>query len=197
MRAVAAHLLAIALIAAGCSGDTDLDASGSGRPPSPAASSSGTATRAPSSSAAPSEAAVRRTVPRPPPARNDRRGRTRFARYVLLAWVHALNTNDPGALLDVSGARPCAGCRELQAELETRAREGWYVDLDAVHVTSARVREAGRTSRVLLSVSLPESDTFYDDGSFRSTNPAHPRSTFEVEMTYAGSRFRLDSFSLY
>ena len=192
MRAFAAALLTMSLLATGCSADPEPGASDD----SPSVSPSPSVTPAPEAS--PTRAAVQDpAVPNPPRGRNDRRGREAFAEYVLQAWIYALNTNDPQPLVDVSGAEPCGGCRQLQSELEDRAEEGWYVALEGVRVASTRVPTSGRTSRVLMSVNLPESDTFYDDGRFRSTNPAHPRSTFEVEMTYTGKRFRLDAFSLY
>ena len=39
-------------------------------------------------------------------------------------------------------------------------------------------------------------EAFNENGTYRSTNPAHPRSTFEVEMTYTVRRFRLEAFSV-
>jgi hypothetical protein len=116
---------------------------------------------------------------------------------VLQAWIYALNTNDPTALLDVSGRRPCGGCAELADELGQRRAEGWYVGLDAVEVSRVGITARGDAARAVLAVTIPESGTFHEDGSFRSTNPAHPRSTFEVDMARERGRFRLVSFSLY
>lgn len=197
MRALAVATLVLAVLVTGCSGDP-----GAADPAaSPAASPSPTGSRgtpAGSPSASPSDRAATAapSVPAPPSARDDRAGRETFAAYVLQAWIHALNTNDPQPLLAVSGARPCDGCRELAAELRSRAREGWYVDLADVRVRSTRVTDRGGTARVEMSVSLPESTTYFADGTFRSTNPAHPRRTFEVEMTFTGRRFRLDAFGV-
>ena len=196
MRAIVTWCLALALAAAGCSGGEASQAHSDSTP------SSGTSAGPRPDEASPGPSTGREDgavveVPQPPAGRDDRRGRAAFAEYVLQAWVHALNTNDPQALLAVSGDRPCGGCRQLAAELESRAAAGWSVALEDVRVASSRVRREAGTSRVLLSVSLPASDTFFEDGSYRSTNPAHPRSTFEVEMTYTDRRYRLDAFSLY
>lgn len=199
MRALAAGSLVLALLGGGCStgapGPADAQRTPLASPPSRSPGvPTGTPAASPDGTAAPRSTP---SVPGPPPARDDRPAREAFAEYALQAWIHALNTNDPGPLLALSGARPCDGCRQLAAELRERAKEGWYVDLRDVRVWSARSVGEGRTTRVVLAVSLPESATYFLDGSFRSTNPAHPRSTFDVEMTFTGKRFRLDAFSLY
>lgn len=207
MRAIAAGCLALGLLAAACGGDTERP--GSASSPGAAASATTTATAGPSApadaaSAPPagstSTAAARTTappVPSPPAATNDRVGRDAFARHVLQAWIYALNTNDPQPLLDLSGAEPCDGCAELATELERRADEGWYVALDGVRVSGVELVAEGGAARAVMSVSIPESATFHEDGSFRSSNPGHPRSTFEVAMAHDGTRYRLTSFSLY
>lgn len=189
MKAAAAAGLVLGLLLSACSGATDSDADASS---SPSTATSPSPTPVPEESATPEARA-----PQPPPAKNDRRGQTAFAKYVLQAWIYALNTNDPAALLDVSGARPCGGCAELVKELEKRDRQGWYVQLEGVRVTAVQVEPSRGSTRVVLSVAIPESDTFNADGSFRSTNPAHPRSKFEVTMAPTRNRFRLVSFSLF
>lgn len=197
MRAAVAGCLAIVLLASACSG-------GGGRSAEQRPDTS-PSTSVPSGDDSPADEATAPDAPRqspvsapsPPRARDDRRGRAAFAEYVLQAWIYALNTNDADPLLEVSGPRPCDGCAGLVAELESRADEGWYVDLRDVRVASTRARAGTGTTSVLLSVSLPESDTYFEDGTYRSTNPAHPGSTFEVEMTYVNRRFRLEAFSLY
>jgi hypothetical protein len=195
MKAIAAAGLTVGLLLSGCVADTAPESAptssvspgtgGTGVPASPAASTSPVATR---------EAVP---VPAPPRPTDDRAGRVAFARYVLQGWVYALNTNEPQPLLDVSGGEPCDGCAELADELAERAEEGWYVALADVRVSGAEVTSEDGLTRVVLSVAIPESDTFHRDGTFRSTNPAHPRSSFEVAMTHDGQRFRLLSFSLY
>ncbi len=201
MRAIAAGCLAVGLVATACSGpaentagDTAEDpvAPASARPSAPSGASPSPSARSTSNApAAPPE------VPQPPRTADDRRGRVTFARYVLQAWIHALNTNDARPLLDVSGDRPCTGCELLAGELEQRAEEGWTVALQDVRVSGAEVTTEGARSRALLSVAIPASSTFHDDGTFRSTNPAHPRSTFEVTMRRERDRFRLVGFALY
>ena len=199
MRAIVAGCLALGLLTAGCSSDPDSTAPPPESPsmsPSPSASvppdGEEAATTSPSPSASPAA-----SVPRPPRGANDRAGRVAFAEYVLQAWIYALNTNDPDPLVSASGQQPCTGCRQLTRELSTREKEGWYVELSGVRVSARKVDASGRSARVVLSTSLPESNTYDTDGAFRSSNPAHPRSTFEVEMTHTRRGFRLDSFSLY
>ncbi len=193
MRAITAGVLAVGLLLSACSGAEEPQAS-----PSPTASPSGSASSSPASSAgtSASPAVEAAPAPRPPRATDDRRGREAFARYVLQAWIYALNTNDPAALLDISGRRPCGGCAGLADELERRSKEGWYVELEGVEVSEVEVTARGRDSRAVMSVSVPASTTRNEDGSFRSSNPAHPRSTFEVEMVHTGKAFRLVGFSL-
>lgn len=189
MKAAAAACLVLGLLLSACSGAAD---------PGAGASSSSATVASPSPTPVPEESGTPAArAPQPPAAKNDRRGQIAFAKYVLQAWIYALNTNDPAALLDVSGARPCGGCPELVKELEKRERQGWYVRLEGVRATVGQVKPARGSSKVVLSVAIPESDTYNADGSFRSTNPAHPRSRFEVTMTHTRNRFRLVSFSLY
>lgn len=196
MRAITAGVLTIGLLVSGCS-DTEQPAA------SPSPSASPTAVPSAETSAETSAEASAETgpspapAPEPPPATNDRTGREAFARYVLQAWIYSLNTNDAQALLDLSGAKPCEGCAELAAELESRREAGWYVALEGVRVTRVDLTGQGRSARAVMSVSIPESSTYNEDGSYRSSNPAHPRSTFEVAMAREGARFRLVAFSLY
>lgn len=135
-------------------------------------------------------------VPPPPRSRNDRRGRVELAEYVLAAWVYALRTNDTGPLLRAGAGRPCGGCPELFRELRRRDREGWHVTLGDVRVRSTQVRAQGRRARVSMRVDIPRSETVHDDGSFRSTSPAHPGRRFTVEMEHRKGRFRLVSFAV-
>jgi hypothetical protein len=191
MRAIAAGCLALGLLVSGCSAADD-------RSSAPEASSSPAADASPPADSAPSGGATSTSaVPEPPPGTNDRQGRTAFAEYVLEAWIYALNTNDPKPLLSVSGHRPCDGCRDLVAELAKRKEHGWHVALQGVRVASTRISQSGSTSRAVLSVEIPASSSYNEDGTFRAINPAHPESRFTVQMTHTGGRFRLDSFSLY
>lgn len=192
MRAAAASGVALAVLLAGCS-----DAGDEGSASAPSTPAAGPPSASGTTSAAPAPEDVAEDVPEPPEATDDRQGRVAFARYVLQAWIHALNTNDPQPLLDLGGARPCTGCGRLAGELAERTEEGWSVVLRDVRVSGAEVTRDGSRSRVRLSVAIPESTTVHDDGTFRSTNPAHPRSTFEVTMQRRGERFRLVGFALY
>ncbi len=195
MRAIAAGCLALGLLLSACSGSTEPEQAAGPASRSPEASSTpgGAVSGSPVGSATPPTA----TVPEPPRAADDRRGRTAFAEYVLQAWIYALNTNDPAPLLEVSGPKPCTGCAQLARELKSREKQGWYVALQGVRVSSTEVTTSARTARVVMAVQIPESASYNEDGTFRSTNPAHPRSRFAVEMTRKGSGFRLESFSLY
>lgn len=192
MRAITAGVLTIGLLVSGCSG-TERPAASSSPSSSPTVAPSAETGGETSAETGPSSA----PAPEPPPATNDSSGREAFARYVLQAWIYSLNTNDAKALLDISGAKPCEGCAELAAELESRREAGWYVALEGVRVTRVDLTGRGRSARAVMSVAIPESSTYNEDGSYRSSNPAHPRSTFEVAMARAGERFRLVAFSLY
>lgn len=190
MRTSAASGVVLAALLTGCSGSADEESGATSARPSAESSSPAPA----STTTAPPRQA---DVPEPPAATDDRKGRVAFARYVLQAWIYALNTNDPQPLLDLGGDRPCTGCRQLAAELEKRAQEGWFVALQDVRVSGVEVTTERSRTRAQLSAAIPESSTLHDDGTFRSSNPAHPRSTFEVTMERAGPRFRLVGFAVY
>lgn len=192
MRAIAAGCLAFGLLVSACSaggGQQSAETPGAAGSPSSTARPTATATATPRSRPT--------SVPAPPPVTDDRPGRAAFARYVLEAWIYALNNNDPRPMLEVSGRDGCAGCAQLARELEKRDEQGWYVVLQGVRVSSTKVTGEGPAYRAVMSVDIPESATYHDDGSFRALSPAHPGRTFEVEMTLVGKRFRLESFSLY
>lgn len=193
MRAIAAVCLTLGLLTTGCSGAAEPSAS-----PTRSASSSPSTSPTPPPSPSPSPSARPAEVPAPPRATNNRRGQTAFAKYVLQAWIYALNTNDPRPLQKVSGPKQCGGCGPLATELRKRKKQGWYVDLRDVRVGKAKITQSpsGETTLVELSVNIPESDTYFEDGSYRSTNDAHPRGRFTVEMDHAGKRFRLFAFKL-
>lgn len=177
----------VLVLLAGCSGDADPQRRTTD------AGSPGPTTASPS----PTADATAAEVPSPPPATDDRAGQVAFAEHVLQAWVHALNTNDAEALLALGGPRPCEGCGELADELAARAADGWHVALEGVRAGDPRVTSEGALRRVQLSVSVPESASYYTDGRFRSANPAHPDRTFEVVIRLVRDAFRLMSFSMY
>lgn len=194
MRAVAVTCLAVALLLSGCNARSDGEP-GAASSPSPAVSSPSPGPE--SASPTPGQEETPAKVPPPPRGKDDRRGREEFAAYVLQAWIYALNTNDPGPLLAASGKKPCSGCAELQRELRKRERQGWHVALDGVRVAGTKIASPQRTTLARMRVAIPESETYFEDGRLRGTNPGHRRSTFEVEMRHTGKAFRLVSFSLY
>lgn len=190
MRALAAGVVAIGVAVTGCSTDA---ATRSTHASAPSASASVPADDVGDTADDVGPAA---RAPAPPGGDNDRSGREAFAEHVLQAWIYSLNTNDASPLLEASGPTPCDGCRDLAAELRTRAEAGWHVVLGDVRVSSVTQQTSGRDATVALSVAIPESTSQHADGSYRGSNPAHPRSTFTVDMRHTGDGFRLTSFSL-
>ncbi|MGN6576180.1 MAG: DUF6318 family protein [Nocardioides sp.] len=199
LRAVAVTLAIAVSVLAGCS--TSDDASQAADPASPASSSASTDPSVePSPSAADEAQAAAQVPPAPevPPARKGQRGQRAFARYVMAAWAWSLRANDAGPLLEVSppGKQPCRGCRPLQKELAQRAKEGWYVDFPGLSVDRTRLRRDGGDVVATSKVDIPESDSFLEDGSYRSTSPAHPNATFTVRMMLTKGEYRLVSFTV-
>ena len=194
MRAVAVACIALALLLSGCNAPSDGDPEAAGSP-SAVTSVPGTGTASPEPT--PAGEATPAKVPPPPRGKDDRRGREQFAAYVLQAWIYALNTNDVRPLLRASGPKPCSGCTELRRELRKRDRQGWHVALDGVRVTRTKITSPRRTTLARMSVAIPDSQTYFEDGRLRGSNPGHRRSTFEVAMQHTGKAFRLVSFSLY
>ncbi len=132
----------------------------------------------------------------PPPTKGDA-GKKAFATYVVHAWAYSLATNDGSLVLDASaGKRPCQGCRELRAELARRVEEGWSVYPFEVAIDRIRLIESdlGTTARVRFDV--PETKSFFEDGSLRNTSEAHPDSSFTVSMRREKDVYRLIGFSI-
>lgn len=179
---------------AGCTGSSDTP---DALPSTASSGSSPSAESSPSPSADSSASAVP-DPPLPPKARKGPEGQEAFARFVMEAWSWSLRTNDASPLLEVSPSRkqPCDGCRTLDRELDARAKEGWYVDFPGLTVASTRLRPAGDTVVATAKVAIPESDTYQDDGSYRSTSPAHEDATFTVTMRLTKAGYRLVSFSV-
>jgi hypothetical protein len=196
-RAAAATAVLALLATTGCS-TADGDAG------APAPSSSLSTSASPTGSAEPSPAAATEVAAQVPPApkvprtRKGPRGQKAFARYVMAAWSWSLRANDAGPLLAVSPSRkqPCRGCEPLEKELSQRAEDGWYVDFPGLSVDRTRLRHDGRDVVATSKVDIPESDSFLDDGTYRSTNPAHPGATFVVRMRMTKGEYRLVSFSI-
>lgn len=185
--------LATTLVAAGCNGGTDT--SGTDATPSSSATPSPEDSQSPS----PTEAALPEPPkpPEPPKAANTTAGKKAFARYVVDTWDYALLTNDPEPLLRLSpGKKPCVGCKQLESELKKRKKQGWYVDFPGAEVKDVEIDKRAGLSLAQMSVSIPESDSYNDDGSYRSTSPAHAKGSFEVEMRFQKRSFELVSFRL-
>lgn len=173
---------------------------GSDRPQTaPGSASSGSSPSAePSGSPSPSPSAEPSVpaAPEPPKPRKGAAAAKSFARFVMDAWSWSLRANDASPLLDVSPSRkqPCDGCAGLDKELSGRAKEGWYVDFPGLEVARTRLRKAGDTVVATSQVGIPESDSYQDDGSYRSTSPAHQDATFTVTMRRTEDGYRLVSF---
>jgi hypothetical protein len=99
-------------------------------------------------------------------------------------------------LLEASLSRKagCDGCATLSKELRGRAKEGWYVDFPGLDIHRTKLRRTGDTVVATSAVSIPESNSYEDDGSYRSTSPAHENATFTVTMRLTRSGCRLVSF---
>lgn len=192
----AGALLAVALplgLLAACS-----DEQPSAAPdPSSTPTASTTPTAEPSSS--PTEAPGPTRPERPRTGKDTPAARQAFARHVIEAWGYALGTNDAAVVTRLSppGAR-CQGCRELQAELSRRERQGWFVDFPGVTVRRLTVARADepRTYTATARVDIPASRSFYEDGSYRNDNQAHRNATFVVRMRHQKAGFVLLAFTL-
>lgn len=185
----------IALLAAPALGACDRSSTAPDTPPSTSGPSPSTVPSAsPSATAGP----VAPEAPEPPKARRGPVGQKAFAEFVMDAWSWSLRSNDAGPLLDVSPSRrqPCQGCRALERELEGRADEGWYVDFPGLTVERTRLRRDGTDVIATSRVDIPESDSYQDDGSYRSTSPAHNGATFTVTMRHVKGSYRLVSFAV-
>lgn len=163
----------------------------------PSASTSPASSPPESSPAEVSTATPSPTAPTSPPAADSRAGRAAFARHVVTVWGYALSTNDPAPLLALSSKeRVCEGCRSLQTELRRRADAGWHVDFPGATVKSVSLARSAQQVVASLAISIPASDSFNDDGSYRDSSPAHPNARFEVRMSFTKAGFRLLSFTL-
>jgi len=183
--ALASLVLPLGLLS-GCSGDSTDSAQ-----PSPSASStSATPTPTPSSSPA----------PRAPTAPKDTaKARAEFARFVVTAWGYALRTNKPGLVTDLSPTKaPCKGCHDFQSELAARKKRHWYVDFPGADIRKVAVHKQGAPKTYLahVVVDIPASRSYFDDGSFRNVNNAHPRAPFDVVMSYVKGKYTLVEFQV-
>jgi hypothetical protein len=191
-----AGVVGVALLVGSCSGDAESPAA----EPSPAADSptgSGTATEDVSPAAEPTVSAPP-PMPEPPRPGPGPKGQRAFGQHVIASWAWSLQANDaePLVLASRSRKRLCTGCRDLVKELRKRDRQDWYVDLPAVSVERTRLRRDGDEVVATSRVDIPESDTYFYDGTFRSTNPAHDDATFTVRMRRTPERYVLVSFTV-
>lgn len=193
------HLAALAtasllLAVAACSGPGEEPGSSSSASVSPA----GTPSTTPSANASPVvETPAVPDAPEPPETSKGRGGQKQFVEFVMAAWSWSLRSNDATPLLEVSlGKDPCRGCTPLRKELESRDADGWYVDFPGLHVDRIRLRPAGRDTVARARVDIPQSDTLHEDGSYRSTNPAHDDATFSVRIRLVKGDYRLVSFGV-
>jgi hypothetical protein len=138
-------------------------------------------------------------LPKPPKAADTPAAREAFAEFVVARWGYALATNEPGAVTDLSpeGA-PCKGCSDLEKELTNRSKEGWNVDFPGAEVNKVTVEPAGppRTFDAVATIDIPESQSYFEDGSFRNDNKAFDDAEFTVQMRWTGNRYLLLSYSL-
>lgn len=199
LRATAGGLGLVLLLSACSGGDEspDADASPSASSPSATETVSEAASEEPGPSAEPTVPEPP-AMPEPPRPRPGPKGQRAFAQHVMASWAWSLQANDAAPLLEVSRSakRPCTGCRELARELRRRDRQEWYVDLPAVRVERTVLRRDGNEVVARSRVDIPESETYFYDGSYRSTSPAHDDATFLVRMRRAADRYVLVSFTV-
>lgn len=110
-----------------------------------------------------------------------------FVAYIVDGWGYSLMTNDASVLLDASGKKPCRGCDSLEAELKQREKEGWYVDFPGAKVKKITFGSRGEVREATAVVDVPESRSFFDDGTFRNDNKAHDNARFLVDIEAVGS----------
>lgn len=183
---------------AGCGGDST-----DGALPSPSASTSKAVTPAPGRSALP--------APELPAAPKDTaKAREAFAGHILDAWSYALGTNQAHVVTGLSPKKtPCKGCDDFESDLSQRRKQGWYVDFPGAEARKIVVKtgSAGAPKTLVrqflpkvynarMTVDIPASRSYFDDGSFRNTNDAHSGATFNVLMAYAGGTYVLLGFQV-
>jgi hypothetical protein len=128
-------------------------------------------------------------------------GQEAFARYVVESWAFSLTTNDATPITDLStGKKPCQGCGALTEELAKRDREEWSVYPFEVTIDRVKLIQSalGTTARVTFDV--PETRSFFDDGSLRNATPAASDAVFTVSLRVEGEkakrRYRLIGFTI-
>lgn len=193
----AAVLLVLAPLASCSDGGTGAaSASGSARESASVGGPSGVSTD--STSASPSPAGPSSEAPPPAPAyAAGPAGQRAFARHVVDLWGYALRTDDAHPLTALAPAHhPCAGCAALASTLRRRDQQGWSVDFPRVPVRKVTLHRTGGDQVATAVVDIPQSDSYYRDGSYRNSNPAHPRARFTVRMRAVAKSYRLVEFSI-
>jgi hypothetical protein len=198
-RAAGVLVLAVVLSLTACSDAADDEPSG-GSGSSGSASGSPTSSPTPSASDASAADATAPRKPTMPKAADTTASRKAFARFVMDRWSYALSTNDAAAVTSLSAAgKPCVGCADLTKELATRKKQGWFVDFPGLTVDRVEVRSLSGAKGVWAAtarVDIPASRSYFEDGSFRNDNEAHPNTPFTVEMRLAGKRYVLVSYEV-
>jgi len=192
LRGLGVSLLCAAALTS-CGGDDEPAAEPS---PTPAVTSTPTPTATETPTTAPEVEA-----PEVPAFSKGTDGQQAFAEYVVQSWAYALSTNNATPLADVSaGKKPCQGCTELVEELDARESDGWSVYPFEVTVNRVKLIQSalGTTARVTFDV--PETRSFFDDGSFRNSTPATSDAVFTVSMRVEGEKaqraYRLIGFTI-
>ena len=180
-RLAGVALCVAALTLVGCSDDTDEPASEAGETPTSSESGSESPSESPSEEASPDP-----QKPKEPAFGAGAKAQRAFVTYIVDGWGYSLVTNDASVLLDASGKKPCRGCDSLQAELKQREKEGWYVDFPGATVKKITFGSRGSIREATAVVAVPESRSFFDDGTFRNDNKAHDKARFLIDIEAVG-----------
>lgn len=179
-----------------CGGDDKPKADPSSSP-TPTSTPTSTPTPTQSPTATPSGTAPAVTVPTLPEATKGKEGQQAFAQYVVDAWVYSISTNDPQLLFDLGAKKdPCKGCPELRAELDQRVEEGWSVAPFEVEVYKIRVTPADDSITASVTFDIPETQSFFDDGTLRNTSKPHDDATFTIAMRLVKKQYQLLGFTI-
>lgn len=171
-----------ALTLAGCSNDSEEPTTEAGETPASSESASESPTVSPSEVESPEP-----EEPEEPAFGAGAKAQRAFVTYVVDGWSYSLVTNDASVLLDASGRKPCRGCDSLRAELRQREKEGWYVDFPGAKIKKITFASRGDVREATAVVAVPESRSFFDDGTFRNDNKAHDDARFLVDIEAVGS----------
>jgi hypothetical protein len=171
-----------ALTLVGCSDDSEEPAGEAAETPASSESASESPTESPSEVESPDP-----SKPEEPAFGTGAKAQRAFVTYIVDGWSYSLVTNDASVLLDASGKKPCRGCDSLQAELKQREKEGWYVDFPGAEVKKVTFGSRGDIREATAVVDVPESRSFFDDGTFRNDNKAHDKARFLIDIEAVGS----------